>query len=116
LPNLAAFLTIYRRVIERMIGLSTINSVEEPVMHTRFVLFSAATLMNASAFAAEPVKLPVQPAVQPQTTPAQVMLASADDVRAPSPTDQQTQTAPKRPRIGRVTTCRCGDPQSQPEQ
>jgi len=85
-------------------------------MHVRFVLFAAATLISASAFAAEPIKPPVQPAAQQQLAPAQVVLASADDVRTPPVGDQQVPTPPKRPRVARVTTCRCGDPQAQPEQ
>ena len=83
-------------------------------MHARFVLIAAASLASGTAFAAEPVKPPVQPAGQRQPAPPQVVLASADDVRVPS-TTEQPQTAPKRPR-GRVTTCRCGDPEAQPEQ
>ena len=85
-------------------------------MHARFVLIAAASLISGTAFAAEPVKPQVQPAAQQRPAPAQVVLASADDVRLPSASDQQPSTAPKRPRVGRVTTCRCGDPQAQPEQ
>ena len=85
-------------------------------MHARFVLIAAATVMSTGAFAAEPSRPPVQPAAQPQPSTAPVVLASADDVRAPSAPDQQVTTPPKRPRIARVTTCRCGDPQAQPEQ
>ena len=85
-------------------------------MHARFVLIAAATLTSGTAFAAQPVKPPVQSAAQQQPAPAQIVLASADDVRAPSATDQQGPTPPKRQRIARVTTCRCGDPQAQPEQ
>lgn len=84
-------------------------------MHARLVLIAAASVMSTSAFAAEPVKPPVQPAAQPQTATAQVLLASADEVRAPSSRDQQSTLPPKRPH-GRVTTCRCGDSQGQPEQ
>jgi hypothetical protein len=84
-------------------------------MNVRFVLIAAAALASGTAFAAEPVKPPVQPAAQPQRAPAQVVLASADDMRAPSAGDQQVATPPKRPRIGRVTTCRCGDQQAQPD-
>jgi hypothetical protein len=84
-------------------------------MRVRFMPIAAATLMSTGAFAAEPVKPPVQHAAQRQPAPAQVVLASADDIRAPSAADQQVTTVPKRPR-GRVTTCRCGDPQAQPEQ
>ena len=85
-------------------------------MHVRFVLIAAASLTSATAFAAEPVKPPAQPAVQQQPASAQVVLASADDVRTAPAADQQATTPPKRPRIGRVTTCRCGDQQAQPEQ
>ena len=85
-------------------------------MHARFVLIAAAILTSSSAFAAEPIKPPVQPAAQPQTTSAQLVLASADDVRSGPASDQQQATPPKRPHIGRVTSCRCGDPQAQPEQ
>jgi hypothetical protein len=84
-------------------------------MNARFIPIATAALMSTSAFAAEPVKPPVQPAAQPQPAHAQVMLASADDVRTPSAADQQVPASQERPR-GRVTTCRCGDPQPQPEQ
>ena len=85
-------------------------------MLARFVLIAATTFIGGNAFAAEPAKPPVQPATRQQPAPAQVVLASADDVRVPSASDQQPSSAPKRPRIARVTTCRCGDPQAQPEQ
>ena len=84
-------------------------------MHVRFILIAAATLTSGTAFAAQPVKPPVQPAAQPQPAPVQVVLASVDDVRSPSAADQPASTPAKRPRIGRVTTCRCGDPQAQPD-
>jgi hypothetical protein len=86
-------------------------------MHTRFILIAAAALTSASAFAAEPAtKPPVQQSSQPEPASAHVMLASADDVQAPAPTaDQQTPAPPKR-RLARVTTCRCGDQQAQPDQ
>jgi len=45
-----------------------------------------------------------------------VVLASADQVPAPPPHEQQVTAPAKHPRVGRVTTCRCGDPQAQPEQ
>ena len=82
-------------------------------MYVRLVPIAAATLIGSAAFAAEPVKPPVQPATQPQPRPDMV-LASADQVPAPAPREQQA-AATKRPRVGRVTTCRCGDPQAQPE-
>lgn len=88
-------------------------------MHVRFVLI-AATLISTGAFAADAPKAPVQTAAQPQAGSPPVVLASADEVRAPSSTDQQSATLAKHPRIARVTTCRCGgqeaDSDSQPDQ
>ena len=86
-------------------------------MHTRFIFIAAAALLSTSAFAAEPVKAP-QPAPaqpQPQPAPAQVVLASAGDVHAPKPTEQQQASTPPKHRFARVTSCRCGDQQAQPE-
>ena len=87
-------------------------------MHVRFVLI-AATLISTGAFAADAPKPPVQPAAQPQAGSPPVVLASAEDVRAPSNADQQNATPAKRPRVARVTTCRCGgqeaDTASQPD-
>ena len=89
-------------------------------MHARFVLIAAASLVSAQAFAADAPKAPVQPAAQPQSAPASVVLASADEVRAPSA--DQPAPAPQKRRIARVTTCRCGgqeaasDAEAQPEQ
>lgn len=86
-------------------------------MFARFVLI-AASLVSTSAFAADSPKAPIQPAAQQQPSrPGPVMLASADDVRAPAATDEQAPSPPKH-RIARVTTCRCGDVagQAQPEQ
>jgi hypothetical protein len=86
-------------------------------MNARFILIAAATLTSASAFAAEPAaKPPAQQSSQPEPASAHVLLASADDVRSPAPVaDQQAPTQPKR-RLARVTTCRCGDQQAQPDQ
>jgi len=84
-------------------------------MNARFVWIAAATLIGSAALAAEPVKPPVEPATQPQPRP-DVVLASADQVPAPPPHEQQVTAPAKHPRVGRVTTCRCGDPQAQPEQ
>jgi hypothetical protein len=84
-------------------------------MHARFVPIAAAMLFGSAAFAAEPVKPAAQPATQPQPRPTEVVLASADQVPAPASHEQAAAPA-KHPRVGRVTTCRCGDPQAQPEQ
>lgn len=80
-------------------------------MHARVVLIAAAALMSANAFAAEPHKPQDGPPAQPQSGAPSLVLASADVVRTQAPADQAAPTAAKRPRVGRVTTCRCGDPQ-----
>lgn len=87
-------------------------------MFARFVPIVAALLVSTSASAADAPKAPVQPAARQQPSrPGPVMLASADDMRAPAATDEQAPTPPKH-RVARVTTCRCGDVagQAQPEQ
>lgn len=82
-------------------------------MYARLILI-AATLTSTSAFAADPVKPATQPTVvQPKKATAPVVLASAGDVPAGATATQPAPTPPKR--RGRVTTCRCGDPQVQPE-
>jgi hypothetical protein len=89
---------------------------KEPVMYARLALIAAAMLTSVSTFAAEPSKpaQPQQPS-QPQPVSAQVVLASADEVRAPSPVEQQPTAQPKPHRVARVTTCRCGDVVTQPD-
>lgn len=85
-------------------------------MNNRFIPIAAATLLSTASFAAEPTKAPEPAPAQPHPTSAQVVLASAEEVRAPAQAgQQQTPTPPKR-RVARVTTCRCGDQQAQPEQ
>ena len=84
-------------------------------MHARFVLIAAITLIGSAAYAAEPVKPAAQPATESQPRPSEVVLASADQVPAPAAHEQQATAPAKPPRVGRVTTCRCGDPQAQPE-
>lgn len=44
-----------------------------------------------------------------------VVLASADTVRTPPPPSPQAAPAPAKRVAPRVTTCRCGDPQPDPE-
>lgn len=80
-------------------------------MSARLILIAAAALAAATAAAAEPAKAPVQ---QPEK-PAKVVLASADEVRAPAPTADRANSAPAK-RARRVTTCRCADRvEQQPE-
>lgn len=82
-------------------------------MHVRFSLIASTALGIATAAAAEPPKAARETA-QPQSRPAEVVLASADQVQAPQVNPQDQAPAPvKRPRAARVTTCRCGDQTTQ---
>lgn len=83
-------------------------------MHVRFISIAAATAMAASAHAAEPAKPSPQPTPQVQQRP-DVVLASAERLQAPASGDQQA-TTPKPHRVARVTTCRCGDQQPEPDE
>ncbi len=89
--------------------------MEEPVMNSRLIMIVAATLTSATVFAAEPSKPAPQSPARPELAPPKVVLASADVAPASAPASQQAPATPKR-RIGRVTTCRCGDQQAQPDQ
>ena len=61
-------------------------------MHARFVMIAAVALAAGAAASAEPTQAPAQPAAQPANRPAPtVLLASADQVRAPAPSDQANQ-------------------------
>lgn len=81
-------------------------------MHARFIVIAVAALASTSAFAAEPAKPAPQPAARTQP---RVVLASAEQVQTAAPADQQA-VAPKPHRIARVTTCRCGGQQAQPDE
>ena len=83
-------------------------------MHARFVLIAAATLMTTTAFAAEPAKPAPQPPAHHESATPKVVLASANIEEPPAPATQQAPATPKR-RVGRVTSCRCGDQQAQPD-
>jgi len=85
-------------------------------MHARFVIIAAATLAGGTAFAAEPAKPQVRQPDQAEAHRAQIVLASADSAQPGTAIDQHAQPAPRRARVGRVTTCRCGDQQAQPDQ
>jgi hypothetical protein len=89
----------------------------ETDMHARFVMIAAVALAAGTAASAEPTKAPAQPAAQPANGPAPtVLLASNDQVRAPTPSDQANPQA-KPHRAARITTCRCGGQTGeQPEQ
>ncbi|HEY8592449.1 MAG TPA: hypothetical protein VIL42_06240 [Sphingomicrobium sp.] len=82
-------------------------------MVARFALLAAAASMAGAAIAAEPVQPPRQPEQSGASTP-RVVLASASDVRAEATPDETS--TPKPRRIARVTSCRCGGAQPQPDQ
>ena len=83
-------------------------------MHARLLLI-VATILSTSAFAAEPAKPAPQPPAHGDQPQANVVLASADKVRAPGTAAQQRPSQPKR-RLARVTGCRCGDQEAQPDE
>jgi hypothetical protein len=72
----------------------------------------AGMLMLSGPALADPSKQasPAQPGARPA-----VVLASADTVRTPAQDSAQPTSAPAKRRVARVTTCRCGDPQPDPE-
>ena len=84
-------------------------------MHARLVIIAAAFFAAGSAFAAEPATSPARESAQPEPHRAQIVLASADQAN-PAPAQQQAQPAVRRARVARVTTCRCGDQQAEPEE
>ena len=89
-------------------------------MFTRTLLIASTILAIAAPAAADPAE-PAQhetaSAQAPTSRPAQVVLASAEQVQAEVPAESQVaSTPPKRPRAARVTSCRCGDQAAQPEQ
>jgi hypothetical protein len=89
----------------------------EMVMRTRFTVIAAAMLGAATvAIAAEPAKAPGASAAQAPAHPSPVVLASADRVVGASAPAQANPAPIKRPRAARVTSCRCGDPQAQPDE
>jgi hypothetical protein len=79
-------------------------------MHGRSLLIAAAALTYAASSSAEPTKPDAREVNPSANRPAAVVLASVDEVRAPVPANTgQAATPAKRPRVGRVTTCRCAD-------
>jgi hypothetical protein len=74
-----------------------------------------AAMLSAEAAIAQPAKGDSKVPVAAPQPPAKVVLASAEDVRAPASTGQPTPAAVKRP-VPRVTTCRCGDQQPDQDQ
>ena len=77
-------------------------------MRARLLIVAVSGLSFAAAVAAEPSKVPVRKADQSAEQPVEVVVASADQVRAPAAAEEASVPA-KRERKARVTTCRCGD-------
>jgi hypothetical protein len=84
-------------------------------MHARVIAFAAAVLVGGTAFAAEPAKPPAHQQDQAQGQRVEIVLASADQADS-SDANHQAQPAPRHARVARVTTCRCGDQQDQPDE
>ena len=82
-------------------------------MFARYMVTAAAALTMAASAVAEPPKPQAPPTNPPASRPAEVVLASADELNSPTPDTAQPSPAPVRHRTARVTTCRCGDPQQQ---
>jgi hypothetical protein len=74
-----------------------------------------AALAVGSAALAQPPKDEAAASTQPQQRPTQVVLAAADAAHAPAPDPAQPAAAPAKRRVARVTTCRCGDQQVDPD-
>ena len=85
-----------------------LSEVRETVMRAHVTLL-AILLTTGSPALGQPAKHDARRPAQASHKPAEVVLASAETVRAPGPADPQASAAPKRP-VPRVTTCRCGDP------
>ena len=74
-----------------------------------------ALLTLSSPALAEPAKRDAPKPVAERKRPTSVVLASADTLRGPAPTSPQPNADPVKRVVPRVTTCRCGDPQPDPE-
>jgi hypothetical protein len=84
-------------------------------MNARIIAFSAAVSLCGAAYAAEPAKPPVSQPEPAQEHRVEIVLASADQVNN-GPAQQQAQQPARHARVARVTTCRCGDQQDQPDE
>jgi hypothetical protein len=82
-------------------------------MTARLMIIAAAALTVATSAIAEPAKPQSPQANPPSRPPATLVLASAEQAQAPAPAADQQSPAPVKHRAARVTTCRCGDPQTQ---
>ena len=85
-------------------------------MQARLLIIAATAMAITTSAFAEPAKPHTAQSPQAATPPAEVVLASAETVRATAPSADQPAVPVKRPRVARVTTCRCGDQQAQDQQ
>lgn len=74
----------------------------------RHIMLAAMILPIASISAAEPAA-EVREQHAPAASETPTALASVADVRVPAAERRTSEVPAKRPRIARVTTCRCGD-------
>ncbi len=89
-------------------------------MLVRYLLIGAVALSLTAPAAAEPAKPAAAEADRSESRPAEVVLASAEQVSAalpavqdPSAAEQAPTAAPVKKRAARVTTCRCADQTTQ---
>ena len=86
-------------------------------MLVRYLLIGAAAMSLAVPAAAEPARPESAEANRPESRPAEVVLASAEQVSVPPPAvqaaEQAPAAAPVKKRAARVTTCRCADQTTQ---
>ena len=83
-------------------------------MNARLSLIAVIAVVSTGAWAAEPAKPEPQAPAHSNQAPVKVVLASAETVRTPAGSAQAPST-PKR-RLARVTSCRCGDQEAQPDE
>jgi len=74
----------------------------------------AAALMIAGTATAEPPKNAAPKPAEAKPRSVEVVLASAETPRATT-SENQPNAAPAKRRVARVTTCRCADPQIEPD-
>jgi hypothetical protein len=85
----------------------------EKAMRALLTLIASLAAIGSSAAAQPPKRAPVKPQPQPQRS-TELALASADAAHRTSPPVTTPAPAPVNKPVPRITTCRCGDPQSGP--
>ena len=78
-------------------------------MDTRYLLIGIVATSLGTFAAAEPVKPEPRSENPPAARPAEVLLASAQQLPAEAPVPQQQAATPAKKRAARVTSCRCAD-------